>query len=98
MNFRALVFTVAIIFVGILICTRIAESENGKTLLNLINIISFVLGAIHMYRGGREGNIMRLIGGLIVIIGSIGSLGIPEPYDSGVALFLGIGGFFVRFP
>jgi hypothetical protein len=68
------------------------------TLLNLINFISFILGAIHRYSGGREGNIMRLFAGLIVIIGSIGSLGIHEPYDSGVALFPGIGGFFVRFP
>lgn len=98
MNSRALFLTIAIMFIGIIICSSIAATENGKVILNLINIISFVLGGIHMYKGGIEGNMFRLFGGLLVIIASIGSLGIPEPFDSGVALFLGIGGFFIDFP
>lgn len=98
MNLKALFFTIAIILIGILICSKIVQTENGKAVLNLINLISFILGAVHMYKGGREGNIMRLVGGLLVIIGSVGSIGIPEPFESGIALFLGIGGFFIRFP
>lgn len=94
----ALILTIVIVVAGITICTALAQTAVGQGLLNLLNVIAFFLGIAYMVYGGRHGNLMRIGAGLFLCISAFGVLGLPEPLNAGLQLFLAIGGLLLRLP
>jgi len=83
---------------GIIICAALAQTAVGQGLINVLNVIAFILGIAYMVYGGRSGNLLRIGAGLFLCISAFGILGLPEPLNAGLQLFLAIGGLLIRLP
>ncbi len=94
----ALILTVVIMVAGIAICTALAQTAVGQGLLNVLNFVAFFLGLAYIVYGGRSGNLIRIGAGLLLCISAFGVLGLPEPLNAGLQLFLAIGGLLIRLP
>lgn len=83
---------------GIIVCSALAQTAVGQGLINVLNFVSFFLGIAYIVYGGRSGNLTRIGAGLFLCILAVGVLGLPEPLNAGLQLFLAIGGLLVRLP
>ncbi len=95
---QALVLTIMVFAIGIAICTYAVQTPEGQALLNLLNIIAFILGFIYMILGFQQGNMMRVGFGILLIITAVGGPTEPNPLVVGFQLFCAIGGAFIPAP
>ncbi len=94
----AIILTIFLISFGVIVATKLAQTQVGETIINLTNLFSFILGIVYVVTGSRSKNILQIGAGIFLISLAVGSTGLPEPLEAGVQLFMAVAGLFIKLP
>ena len=94
----ALIITILVAIVGVSVLSQVAQTPEGRELLNLLNWLSFILGFVYLILGARRGQVLRMVFGFMLISSVVAKPVFPEPLGSGLQLFAALGGLFIRAP